>query len=226
MSYCLISVAWKSLHNIKGVVDDASNSTLKPSETVVVINPYNDQDTTEIRNYVKSDSRITRWIDCSQNIGCATAWNVALHSNNCEYCIVVNDDCRVGHTTYENMMASLVQDRVGMVGVDLGGFDGDKVKTPKGFLFGVRKKVILEIGGFREIASPLADEVEFGLRVASVGYSVTKAENCSWEHVHDISSNPNQPVKYLGNYINVRKRQLEVEPFLKFLQQAYNNKIS
>lgn len=226
MNYCLISIAWKSLQNIKNVIEDAHNSTLKPQEIVVIINPYNDQDTTEIRNYVKSDPRITRWIDCSQNIGCATAWNVGLFSNNCEYCVVVNDDCRVSNMTYENMIYSLAQDNVGMVGVELGGFDVDKVKTPKGFLFAIRKSILMKVGGFKEIASPLADEVELGLRLATTGYKLVQAPNCSWSHIHDISNDPHQPIKYLGNYINVRQRQLEVEPYLKFLQSKYNNELS
>lgn len=225
MSYCLISIAWKSLQNIRNVIEDAYQSSVRPSEIVIIINPYNDQDTTEIRNYVKSDNRITRWIDCSQNIGCATAWNVGLHSNNSKYCIIVNDDCRVGQSTYGNMLSCLSQEGVGMVGVDLGGFDGDRVQTAKGFLFGVYKKAVLEVGGFREIASPLADEVEFGLRVATAGYKIIKAENCSWDHVYDISNDPFQPIKYLGNYINVRQRQSQIEPYLKKLQWECNKKL-
>ena len=83
----------------------------------------------------------------------------------------------------------------------------------------------MQIGGFNEIANPLADEVEFGLRVALTGHKIVQADNCSWSHIHDISNDPHQPIKYLGNYINVRQRQLEIEPYFKSLQSQYNKKL-
>lgn len=224
MTYCLVSVAWKHLSNIQNVISDAKSSTLPPDEIVVIINPYNDSDTNDIRNFVKSCSDITRWVDCSDNIGCATAWNIGMFANTSDYCVVVNDDCRVGPGTYESMIAGFNDPKVGLVGVCGGGFAGDKVVTPQGFLFAVRKSALYDHGGFNEIASPLADEVEFGLRI-SRSYKSIIVDNCQYYHTHDISNNPCQPIKYLGQYINVRSKQLDNEWKLKLLQEQHNRDI-
>mgnify|MGYP003149777753 CR=1 FL=1 len=158
MKYSIVTIGYKSFNNILNRVEEAFNSTLKPEEFIVVVNPYgNESETKKIVDFVRKDSRITRWVYCSQNIGCATAFNLGLAISDTEYIVCLSDDCEVGPITYEKMISSFKEESVGIVGVERGGLPGEPM-TPKGFLLAYRKKMVQDIGGYSEISTPLAVE--------------------------------------------------------------------
>jgi GT2 family glycosyltransferase len=107
-----------------------------------------------------------------------------------------------------------------------GGSKGDKRLTPQGFLIAFRKSMILRIGGYQEYYNPLADERELCLRAWLHGYRSVIAEGCSWQHVHDISNYPSQPIPYLGRVINPRERQLLVEAENEKRISEYNARLA
>ena len=119
-----------------------------------------------------------------------------------EYIVLINDDCRVGPSTYERMIDAFDSPRVGIVGAEAGGRDGDAVRTAKGFLLAFRRSMLEEIGGYDEGASPLADERELGLRAAKEGWVTNFAEGAEYSHVHDISNHPEDIIVYMGEKIS------------------------
>jgi len=201
MKYSIVTIGYKSFNNILNRVDEAFNSTLTPEEFIVIINPYEDEsETRKIVDFVKKDSRITRWVHCSQNIGCATAFNLGLAISDTDYIVCLSDDCSVGSITYQKMIESFKEESVGIVGVECGGYT-DEPMTPKGFLVAYRKKMVQDISGYSEISTPLADEREFGLRAIYNGWQIRVPENCVYTHVHDVSNNPNRSFKYLNRTV-------------------------
>jgi GT2 family glycosyltransferase len=199
MKYSIVVIAYKKLQNLINCLNDAFNSSMPPTEFIVLINPYDQEETARILDYVQKDSRITRWAYMSQNVGAATAWNLGMAISNSEYIVVLSDDCGVGPTTYENMISEFSDSDVGVVGVQWGGLIQDAAPTPKGFLLAYKKSMVKNIGGYSEKSAPLADEREFCLRALANGYKVKVANNCSWHHIHDISNHPHTVIKYLGN---------------------------
>lgn len=201
MKYSVVTIGYKSFNNILSRVNEAFNSTLKPAEFIVIVNPYgNESETKKIVDFARNDSRITRWVYCSQNIGCATAFNLGLAISDTDYIVCLSDDCGVGSITYQKMIESFKDELVGVVGVEKGGFPGEPM-TPKGFLVAYRKKMVQDIGGYSEISTPLADEREFGMRAIYNGWKVNVPEGCEYIHVHDVSSNPNRPFMYLNKTV-------------------------
>lgn len=198
MKYSIVVIAYKSLENLKKCILDAFSSTVPPTELIVVVNPYSDQETSSIVKYIQTESRVTRWAYMSQNVGVATAWNLGMAMSTLEHIVVLNDDCRVGPTTYENMISEFRDNDVGIVGVVWGGKPEDPAPTAQGFLLAYRQSMIKKIGGYSERSSPLADERELGLRALANGYKTKIASNCTWYHVHDISNHPHTVIKYLG----------------------------
>jgi GT2 family glycosyltransferase len=225
MNYSIVVIAYKKLQNLINCIHDAFNSSLPPTEFIVIVNPYDKDETSKILDYVKNEPKITRWVYMSQNVGVATAWNLGMAISNSEYIVVLNDDCRVGPTTYENMILEFSDSDVGVVGVKWGGYIQDAAPTPQGFLIAYKKSMIKNIGGYSEKSSPLADEREFCLRALANGYIAKVANNCSWHHIHDISNHPNTVIKYLGNdWIpddGVPKYQYDI----KELMDEYNTSI-
>lgn len=226
MKYSIIVIAYKKLQNLINCLHDAFNSSLLPTEVIVLINPYDQEETARIFDYVQKDSRITRWAYTSQNVGAATAWNLGMAMSNCEYMVVLSDDCRVGPTTYKNMISEFYNDdSVGVVGVEWGGKPEDAAPTPKGFLIAYKKSMVKNIGGYSEKSSPLADEREFGLRALANGYKAKVANNCDWHHIHDVSNNPNAIIKYIGNEYTVSDCVAKYELEIKSSIEQYNKTI-
>lgn len=199
MSYSIVVIGYKSLQNIKDCVNEAYQSTSPPNEFVLIINPYDQQTGNEILSYAVSDQRITRYAYMSQNVGVATAWNLGMAMSTSDYMVILNDDCRVGDTTYEKMIQEFSDPEVGIVGVLAGGFPEDPRMTAQGFLLAYSKKLFLDIGGYHEKSSPLADEAELGMRAWANGYKTVIAPGCSWHHIHDISNHPATVINYLGS---------------------------
>lgn len=225
MNYSIVTIGYKSLQNIKACVDEAYQSTLPPNEFVLLINPYDQQTAKDILTYAASEPRITRYAYMSQNVGVATAWNLGMAMSTSDYIVVLNDDCRVGPQTYENMIREFSNPRVGIVGVESGGNPGDAKPTAKGFLLAFSKELFLNIGGYPEKSSPLADEVEFGLRAWANGYETAIAKNCSWSHIHDISNNPQTTINYLGSPWTPTKDQPDYLNYVKPVINQYNERI-
>jgi GT2 family glycosyltransferase len=225
MKYSIVVIAYKKLQNLINCLNDAFNSSIPPTEFIVLINPYDQEETARILDYVQKDSRITRWAYMSQNVGVATAWNLGMAMSNCEHIVILNDDCRVGPQTYSNMISEFNDNDVGIVGVEWGGFKTDALPTPKGFLLAYKKSMVKSIGGYSEESSPLADEREFGLRALANGYKVVVANNCSWYHIHDISNHPDTVINYLGNPWIPTKFVSEYLDKIKNLLDAYNTKL-
>ena len=104
MSYSIVTIGYKSLQNIKHCVNEAYQSTLPPDEFILLINPYDEQTAKDILRYAISDTRISKYAFMSQNVGVATAWNLGMAMSTSDYIVILNDDCRVGPQTYENMI--------------------------------------------------------------------------------------------------------------------------
>lgn len=201
MNYSIVTIGYKSLENIKRCVEEAYSSTIPPSEFVVVINPYvYNQQTQSIVDYVCNEKRITRFAYMSQNIGCAKAFNLGFSLCLGDKIVALSDDCRVGPTTYEKMLSAFCHDKVGIVGVE-GGLPIKNFVPAKGFLLMFNKKMIEEVRGYDEEASPLADETELALRAKTFGWESVIAKDCQWYHVHDVSIHVHQPINYMGMQI-------------------------
>lgn len=210
MKYAIATIGYKSATNIQKAVEEAFiYSTVKPTEFVVVINPYefNLSETERILSYVKADPRVTRWAYMSQNVGCAKAFNIGFKLCEEELIVALSDDCRVGPLTYGKMISGFSSNGfdnplIGIVGVEAGGKSEDAVTTAKGFLLAYRKSMIDKIGGYDEVASPLGDEREFGLRAAVSGYQTKIVTGCEWHHIHDISNHPTDKINYFGKIMS------------------------
>ena len=96
------------------------------------------------------------------------------------------------------MIKEFEDSEVGVVGVEAGGRPNYTPITAQGFLLAYRKQMIAEIGGYDEIASPLACETELGYRGWAQGWKTSIAAGCEWKHVHDISANIYDKINYLG----------------------------
>ena len=226
MSYSIVTIGYKSLQNIKNCVNEAYQSTLPPDEFILLINPYDEQTAKDILNYAISETRITRYAYMSQNVGVATAWNLGMAMSTSDYIVVLNDDCRVDTVTYEKMIKEFSDPEVGIVGVLAEGYPKNIKMTAQGFLLAFSKKLFLDIGGYHEMASPLADEVEYSLRAWANGYKTVIANGCSWHHIHDISNNPQTTINYLGSPWTPVKDQPETIKKIKQLVCKYNKVIN
>lgn len=229
MSYAVVTIGYKSIENVVRAVEQASNCSLPPDELVVVINPYGDYDETDrIYEYVEEEKRITRWVLLSENVGCAKAFNIGFSACRSDYIVALSDDCAVGPNTYEAMMKEFEGDKVGVVGVTAGGRPDDAVVTAQGFLLAYRKEMISNIGGYDEVASPLADEREFGLRAASHGWSTAIVEGCEFHHIHDISNHPTDNILYMGKEVSPKGKnpfQHETQAILDSRSDKHNERI-
>jgi len=202
MKLSVATIGYKSLRNIQNVVGDIKESTI-PAELVVVINNYGNV-SDGITDYVRS-APVARWVRCSQNVGCAKAFNIGMSLCTGDVVVALNDDCRVGDDTYEKILEEFNDPRVGIVGVAEGRLkplsysekcvDGTAVQ---GFLIAFRKKMLDEIGMYDPVASPLADEVELQLRAVVAGWKIVIARDVMWQHVFDISCNTQTKIMYQG----------------------------
>ncbi len=227
MNYSLITLGWKSLQNIKNVIQDAQASTQPPSEIIVVINHYDIEASKDILEYVSHEPAVTRWTYNSQNIGIGAAWNLGMHMAKSDVLVVVNDDCRVGVNTYERMASEFGKDpKVGAVGVLEGGKPHEDCRmTPQGFLIAYSKQMIVDIGGYLEFYNPLADERELCLRGWRYGWKSRVVQDTQWNHVHDISNHPEQQIPYLGDTVTANDINRELEPIVQQIRMDHNQAI-
>jgi hypothetical protein len=203
-TYSVITIGYKSLNNIINRVNECYNGPNPPNEFILIINYYSEE-SYKILEYVKNESRITRYVFCSQNIGFAKAINLGYKLSNSENLIILNDDCQINQNTCYRLSEMLVNN-FGISTILLGGKSGDLCPMPQGFILGIKKIIVDGIGGYiyDEIASPLGCERELTYRVKVLGYDLAWDSNLYFKHVHDISNHPTTIINYLGNNISPR----------------------
>ena len=197
-SYAIIVIGYKSLTNIINRINEAyTNGT--PNEFILIINYYSEE-SYKILEYAKNDTRITRYIYCSQNIGFAKAMNLGASIAKSDYLIIANDDCATNSQTHRNLSEALNEEQNGISCIELGVRSGDTIPTPKGFILGIKKSMIPKIGGYiyDECASPLGCETELTYRAKAHGYNLVLIKNFHYQHVQDISNHPRTMINYLG----------------------------
>jgi len=201
-SYSIITIGYKSLDNIVNRLSEVYDGPNPPDEFILIINHYSDE-SYKILEFAKNDSRITRFIYCSQNIGFAKAINIGYKLCQSENFIVLNDDCRINQNTCFTLSEMLVNN-YGISTILRGGKNDDTIPIPQGFILGIRKEVIEKCGGYvyDEIASPLGCEKELTYRIKSVGYDLSINNSLYFQHVHDISNNPTDTINYLGKLMS------------------------
>lgn len=222
MNYSLITIGYKSVSNVLSALTEAKNSTIPPKETIVIYNPYQNVDI-----FLETNKRVDKYALLSHNIGCCKAFNLGLKMCSEQYAVVLSDDCRVGINTYEKMLNEFNDPKVGIVGVESGGSYNEK-SIAKGFILMLSIKMINEIGGYDELASPLADETELGYRAWANGWKTAIAPNCQWHHVHDISNNPYAEINYLGQIVSPMGKnavQPKYVPILQAKVEEYKKKL-
>ena len=201
MSVSVGIVAYKSADNLGARLREIQGSDVQPDEVVVIVNPGPDEaENEEIKQRVQVSPVVTRYSINSQNIGVATAFNLAIFTSTTDYVIMLNDDCSIGRTAIGDIVDGFNSDSVGIVGVIAGGPGPYGVKGltyAQGFLIAFRRKMVKKIGGYSELASPLACETELTCRASYHGWS-TVIKPTVWSHVHDISNHPSDTINYLG----------------------------
>lgn len=227
-SYSIITIGYKSLKNILDRLDEVYNGPTPPDEFILIINYYSDE-SWKILEHAKNDSRITRFVFCSQNIGFAKAINLGCSISKSDNLIVLNDDCKINQNTCYELSESLV-DNYGISTILRGGKKDDIAPMPQGFILGLRKDLINEIGGYvyDEIASPLGCERELTYRLKSKGYDLIFKPNLFYSHVHDISNNPTTTINYLGTEMSPQGEkafQFHTESELNKRIENHKNKI-
>ena len=200
--YSVITIGYKSLDNIKNRLSECYDGPNPPNEFILVINYYSEE-SWKILEYAKNESRITRFVFCSQNIGFAKAINLGYRISESENLIILNDDCKINQNTCYQLSEMLV-DNFGISTIMLGGKSEDICPMPQGFILGIKKKIVDDIGGYvyDEIASPLGCERELTYRVKVLGYDLTWNSNLFFKHIHDISNHPQTMINYLGKNIS------------------------
>jgi hypothetical protein len=189
-NFSILTIGYKSLENIKNRVNEAYEFS-KPNEFILIINYYSEI-SWQILEYAKNEPRITRFAFMSQNIGFAKAMNLAYKMSWSENLIMLSDDCSLKYPSHELLINALTPENVGISCVEIGGSHHDTISIPKGFVLGLKSKMIKNCGDYiyDELASPLGCERELTYRAKANGYDLAKAEKCIYSHVYDISDNP------------------------------------
>jgi len=221
-TYSIITIGYKSLDNIKKRINEVYLGPNPPNEFILIINYYSDE-SWRILEYAKNEMRITRYIFCSQNIGFAKAINLGYKISESENLIILNDDCEVNQNTCFSLSEMLVEN-FGISTILLGGKSEDLSPMPQGFILGIKKKIVDEIGGYvyDEIASPLGCERELTYRVKLLGYDLAWNSTLYFKHVYDISSQPQTMINYLGKNISPRG----LNSFQEYTESKLDEKIN
>ena len=201
-TYSVITIGYKSLDTIIKRVEEVYSGPNPPNEFILIINYYSDE-SWRILEYAKNEKKITRFVFCSQNIGFAKAINLGYKISESENLIILNDDCKINQNTCHQLSEMLV-DNFGISTIFLGGKPEDICPMPQGFILGIKKNIIDEIGGYvyDEIASPLGCERELTYRVKLSGYDLTWNNSLYFKHTHDISNHPETMINFLGKNIS------------------------
>jgi hypothetical protein len=201
--YSIITIGYKSLENIKNRVDESFDGPNPPSEFILIINYYSEV-SWDILDYAKNEKRITRFSFNSQNIGFAKGMNQGYRISKSKNLIILNDDCSINQSTLTGLVNLLNDENVGISSILFGRYPNDNVKTPQGFILGLDRNMIDNIGGYiyDEIASPLGCERELTYRANYHGYKLKTDSNLYFKHAHDISSNTSTMINYMGDLMS------------------------
>lgn len=196
--YAVLTLGYKSLQNVKDRVSEAYDLQ-KPNEFILVINYYSEE-SWRILEYAKNEPKITRYAFCSQNIGFSKAINLAYKMSKSKNLIMLSDDCCMKNSSHQLLANALKPQDIGISCVEIGGKSDDIIPIPKGFVLGLKSKMIKECGDYiyDEIASPLGCEQELTYRAKTKNYNLSLVKNCYYSHSFDISSNPQRIINYLG----------------------------
>lgn len=199
----VITIGYKSLENIKNRINECFDGVNPPSEFILIINYYSDI-SWDILDYAKNEKRITRFIFNSQNIGFAKAMNLGYKVSKSKNLLILNDDCSINQSTMKGLIDLLDNDKVGISSILTGSHKNDDRPMPQGFILGLKKEMIDKIGGYiyDEMASPLGCERELTYRAMYNGYEMRTNNKLYYRHIHDISSNPNTVINYLGELMS------------------------
>jgi hypothetical protein len=228
-NYSIVTIGYKSLENIINRVNEAFEGDNPPTEFILIINYYSNV-SWDILEYAKKESRITRFIFNSQNIGFSKAMNLGVSVSKSPYVILLNDDCVTSQSTYVSMINELKKDDVGISCVGFGTRPSDLINVPLGFLLGIKKSIIKNIGGYvyDEEASPLGCEIELTYRAKYYGYNLSLSKENYYKHKFDISSNPKTIINYLGENMSpqgVNAFQFETIENINRKINEYKNKL-
>lgn len=232
--YGILILGYKSLQNIKNRVSEAYESQ-KPKEVILVINFYSEE-SWKILEYAKNEPKITRYAFCSQNVGFSKAINFAYKMSKSKNLIMLSDDCSMKNCSHQALANALQPENIGISCVEMGGKSDDSIPIPKGFVLGLKSKMIKECGDYiyDEIASPLGCERELTYRAKTKKYDVALVNNCSYFHSFDISSNPQRMINYLGDntspqgenpfqYETEKKLEEKIKKYKKILKEQNEN---
>jgi hypothetical protein len=224
VNYSIVTIGYKSLENIKNRINEAFDGKNPPKELILIINYYSDI-SWDILEYAKNDPRITRFVFNSQNIGFAKAMNLGVSISKTPFVIMTNDDCKSNQSTYSGMVNELMSDNVGLSCVGFGTRPIDIVNVPLGFLIGIKKSIVKEIGGYvyDEDASPLGCEVELTYRTKFYGYDLSISKDRYYEHIFDISSKPKTILNYLGEEMSPQGEKPFQFETIKIMEKKINN---
>jgi hypothetical protein len=202
-TYSVITIGYKSLNNIINRVNECYDGPNPPNEFILIINYYSEE-SYKILEYAKNESRITRYVFCSQNIGFAKAINIGYKLCQSENFIILNDDCSINQSSLTGLIDLLNEKDIGISSILKGSHPNDSQPTPQGFILGIKTEIIDKIGGYvyDEIASPLGCERELTYRANYFGYKVKFNNSLYFRHVHDISLNPTTMINYMGKLMS------------------------
>jgi len=210
--YSIVIAAYQSIDNVQRAIEQAHSNTLPPKEITIIVNHCNDV-SDDLVDMIQADSRVTRWVYSSHNMGIATAWNLGMMMSTTDKIVILSDDCSVENNAYETLMAGFSkEDKVGIVGPYGSVMHGQHVAA--GWFIAVSKQMVMEIGGYTEFSSPLADEVELTFRARRHGWKTVIVEDYT-EHTHTISANEDAVINYLGRDTTPREFQKEGVPRLR-----------
>ena len=111
-SYAIVMIGYKSVNNIINRINEAYTDG-SPNEFILIINHYSEE-SYKILEYTKNESRITRYIYCSQNIGFAKAMNLGASIARSDNLIIANDDCSTNANTHMNLSEALKEEENGV----------------------------------------------------------------------------------------------------------------
>lgn len=171
-----------------------------------------------LQDFIKRDTRISRYSLNSVNVGVSRAWNIGAQLAEGEILCFLNDDVSVGLGSLEMLVKQLEVDAtIGEIG-PAGSYWKDcqhhsfmeeqgeciDVDVVSGFCFLVRRSVFDEVGGFDVAYSPAGfEEIDFSYKLRKIGKRcvVNSLVNIKHFHHHGVSAQ-RMIVKYLGSEIS------------------------
>jgi GT2 family glycosyltransferase len=202
---------------IKDLLNDIQNNVDLDYEIIIICN------STErgLINFVTKDTRVTKYVLNSVNVGVARSWNMGAEMAQGQYLCYVSDDVRIGPNAIETLSQILDSEKeVAQVGpkgdVYSNGRPEKYVGLDKpeysdvisGFLFLVRTTAYFEVGGFDVAYSPAGcEEVDFSFSLRKFGWKCKVMPHLDITHneYHGVSAH-----RTYIDYLNTKIDTLEL----------------